>query len=196
MGKQGEDQANVKPDDAANGAGTGGASDEDDDEEDDEEGEPAPTVESLQADLKKMATALKRANTEAKNNRLALKELKEGKKPESDGKKDDQGDTESAKLAREIKVRDAAEALIEAGFNGTVKAARKAVRSFDELDGTGLLDEVDAFKEEFPGMFKRRKRVETPAGGTKGDRRNPDAENGGGGVLSDASRKMLGLTRR
>jgi hypothetical protein len=193
-GKEGAstDTANDKTGQGGAGGGDDSGSDGDDDDDEGDDGEPAPTIESLTAELK-------RANERAA--RLRRERNKLAGKPTTTppaGKEEDRTNDAIAKLEREIRVRDAVEALMAApGFNGSVKAARRAVKSFDSLDPDDIESQIDEYKDDNPAMFKKSKRVAAPAGSTRGSGTNPDADkDGGGGNWSEASRKMLGMVRR
>jgi hypothetical protein len=160
----------------------------DDDDDSDEYTPPS------QEEFERIKRALSKANSEAKKNRLKLKDLLKTTPDSKDGKSDDKSrELDRERIRNEVSeaeqdkwkkrvVRQAAKAaLLEAGLRGDpTKLARLVDEDDVDVDDDGeitdgLEEQVDSIKEDYPDLFEDKnspparntRRTRIDAGGTR-----------------------------
>jgi len=174
-GNDEEDDADEDADDAE--------TDDDGDEPDEEvDADKETDPDKLAAELARTRKALKKANAEAAKLRRGEKE-------------DDEDDDDSpAKLREELNRRDAAEALREAGIQGSKGKLLALTRLLDSIVPSKVDDAIDDLKESMPELFEsktpppRAPRVRRPAGSGPTTQETP--------TVSKTTKRMLRQAQR
>lgn len=143
------------------------------------------------ADLARARAALKKANAEARKHREELKKLRQQHESEDEAKAreaKESGAKEAAAKLKPVAIRASARAaFLAAGAAGDDANVKRLVRLLsmddidvdDEGDVTGLDDQVDEIKEQYPELFRASKADDGQDGGRERKRRPGPADGAG-----------------
>jgi len=135
-------------------------SDDEDGDDDSDDGKGKPKPKKPEDEIRELKAALRKANRDARRNRIRAK----GGNPDKDGDGDDDGpdvNERATAMAKPIVIRAEARTLLaDAGFTGDAKAATRLIRTLDlrgvdvELDDDGEVVDIDGLDEQIEELVE------------------------------------------